>query len=68
MTTTKLSKLFEFQRFEGNARLQKVIDETHHRIEEQELTEEDLDQIAAAGVTQFNCAVRNREKKQHDGN
>lgn len=50
MTTAKLSMLFDYQRFEKNARLQKVIDEAHRRIEAQELTDDELDQVAAAGV------------------
>ena len=51
MTTANLSKLFEFQRFEANTRLQKVIDEVHRRFDEaRELTDGELDQIAAAGI------------------
>ncbi|MBP5208810.1 MAG: hypothetical protein J6330_10190 [Clostridia bacterium] len=50
MTTAKLSMLFDYQRFEKNARLQKVIDEAHRRIEARELTDDELDQVAAAGV------------------
>ena len=49
MTTAKLSMLFDYQRFEKNARLQKVIDEAHRRIEARELTDDELDQVAAAG-------------------
>ena len=50
MTTAKLSMLFDYQRFEKNARLQKVIYEAHRRIEARELTDDELDQVAAAGV------------------
>ena len=50
MTTEKLSKLFDFQRFEGNTRLQKVIDEAHRRIEARELNDDELDLVAAAGA------------------
>ncbi len=50
MTTAKLSMLFDYQRFEKNARLQKVIDEAHRRIEARELTDDELDRVAAAGV------------------
>ena len=50
MTTAKLSMLFDYQRFEKNVRLQKVIDEAHRRIEARELTDDELDQVAAAGV------------------
>lgn len=50
MTTSKLNRLFDFQRFEGNTRLQKLIDEAHRRIDVRELTDEELDRVAAAGV------------------
>ena len=50
MTTAKLSMLFDYQRFEKNARLQKVIDEAHRRVKALELTDDELDQVAAAGV------------------
>ncbi len=51
MTTAKLSRLFDYQRFERNARLQKIIDDTHRRVGARELTDDELDQVAAAGVT-----------------
>ena len=50
MTTAQVSMLVDYQRFEKNARLQKVIDEAHRRIEARELTDDELDQVAAAGV------------------
>ena len=50
MTTAKLSMLFDYQRFEKNARLQKVIDEAHRRIEARELDDDEIDQVAAAGA------------------
>ncbi len=50
MTTAELSRLFDFQRFEKNARLQRVIDEAHRRVKARELTDNELDQVAAAGV------------------
>ena len=50
MTTSKLNRLFDFQRFEGNARLQKVIDDTHRRLEARELNDDELDLVAAAGA------------------
>ena len=33
MTNAQLSRLFDFQRFAGNARLQTIIDDTHRRVE-----------------------------------
>lgn len=50
MTKTKLRNLFEYQHFEGNPRLQKLIDDVHRRIEERELTDDELGFVAAAGV------------------
>jgi len=50
MTTAKLSQLFDFQRFEKNDRLQRVIDEAHRRTVARELNDDELDQVAAAGV------------------
>lgn len=44
-----LALAFDFQRFEKSARLQKVIDAAHRRIEERELTDDELDWVAAAG-------------------
>ena len=50
MTTAKLSRLFDYQRFEKNARLQKIIDDTHRRVEARELDDDEIDQVAAAGA------------------
>ncbi len=49
MTNAQLSRLFDFQRFAGNARLQKIIDDTHRRVEARELDDDEIDQVAAAG-------------------
>ena len=50
MTKATLRSLFDFQRFEQNARLQKLIDATHSRVAARELTDDELDRVAAAGV------------------
>lgn len=50
MTNAQLSRLFDFQRFEKNARLQKIIDDTHRRVKARELDDDELDQVAAAGA------------------
>ena len=52
MTKASLSSLFDFQRFEGNTRLQKVIDDAHRRLEMRELEDDELDRVAAAGETE----------------
>lgn len=44
----KLKKLFDYQKFEDNARLNKMISDTESRYGE-ELSEDSLSQIAAAG-------------------
>ena len=49
MTNADLRRLFDFQRFEKNARLQAVIDETHARIKAYKLSDDVLDLVSAAG-------------------
>ena len=44
----KLKKLFDYQRFEQNAKLEKLIQETESRYAK-ELSEEDLSLVFAAG-------------------
>ena len=44
----KLRKIFEYQRFENNSRLAKIISETESRYGA-ELSDDDLEFIAAAG-------------------
>ena len=50
MTEKQLFRAFDFQRFEGNARLQAVIDAAHARCQPRPLTDAELDRVAAAGV------------------
>ena len=45
-----LFRLFDLQRFESNASLQRVIDTVHSRHAVKRLGMEDLEWIAAAGV------------------
>lgn len=47
-TEKQLYRLFEYQRFAKNPKLQKIIDETHKK-DVRELNEEDLDLVSAAG-------------------
>ncbi len=49
MTEKQLFRAFDRQRFAGNARLQAVIDAAHARVAARELTDEELDDVAAAG-------------------
>lgn len=50
----KLSRLFDYQKFEQNPRLQQVIDATNRRYSVQELSAEDMDMVAAAGDVYLN--------------
>ena len=45
----KLRKLFDFQRYEGNASLQSVIDDVHSRYAKRELDMDDMEWVNAAG-------------------
>ena len=46
----RLTKLFDYQRFENNPELQKMIDSAHARSATRELSLEDLSFVAAAGI------------------
>ena len=45
----RLKKLFDFQKFEGNASLQQVIDDVHARYAAKELDMDDMEWVNAAG-------------------
>ena len=61
---SKLRKLFDFQKFEGNPALQEVIDATHSRYAVQELSLDELEWVAAAGVPQSNLSKKSGKKDQ----
>ena len=46
----KLSRLFDFQKFEGNEDLQQVIDTVHARRKLRTLTMDEMEMVNAAGV------------------
>lgn len=50
MTEKQLFDAFDRQRFERNARLQRVIDAAHRRMNDRELDDDELDSVAAAGA------------------
>ena len=50
MTENKLYQAFSLQRFVENPRLQAVIDASHARMAARELTDDELDFVAAAGA------------------
>ena len=45
----KLKKLLDYQKFEQNPRLQKLIGESEARLEAAELSDESLEMVSAAG-------------------
>ena len=47
----RLRQLFDFQKFEGNASLQQVIDDVHARYARKELSMEDMEWVSAAGYS-----------------
>ena len=47
----KLKKLFDFQKFEGNASLQSMIDDVHARYAMKELNMDDMEWVNAAGYS-----------------
>ena len=56
---TKLSSIFDFQRFERNKKLQVLIDDTESRYA-YALSDDDLEWVNAAGE------IENKEKKNDD--
>ena len=53
----KLKNLFDFQKFEGNADLQSVIDSVHSRYTVRELNLEEMEWVSAAGIPE----IRNKK-------
>ena len=60
----KLRKLFDFQKFEGNASLQKVIDDVHARYAMKELDLDDMEWVNAAGDNSEPKRRKPEDKKQ----
>lgn len=54
-----MKQLFDFQRFEGNERLGKLISETENRS--RELSENDLNMVSAAGIPNQQAFFTNRD-------
>lgn len=46
----KLKALFDYQKFEGNSALQSVIDSVHSRYAVKELSLDEMEWVAAAGI------------------
>ena len=59
----KLKSLFDYQKFEGNSALQSVIDSVHSRYAVKELSLDEMEWVAAAGIPETKP-----EDKDHKGN
>ena len=59
---SKLRQLFDFQKFEGNSELQQVIDSVHARYAVRELSLDDMEFVAAAGVPEIPDRTREQGK------
>ena len=67
MTEKQLKQAFGYQKFERNPRLQAVIDAVHERVTLKELSDEDLDWVAAAGDTDdYKPLGRRKPQKPED--
>jgi len=56
----KLKALFDYQKFEGNAALQSVINSVHSRYAVKELSMEEMEWVSAAGEP--TAPVENEDK------
>ena len=59
---SKLRQLFDFQKFEGNSELQQLIDSVHARYAVRELSLDDMEFVAAAGVPEIPDRTRKQGK------
>lgn len=59
----KLKALFDYQKFEENSALQSVIDSVHSRYAVKELSLDEMEWVAAAGIPETKP-----EDKDHKGN
>ncbi len=66
MLEKKLSNLFDFQRYEKNAELQKVIDAVHARYSAQRLSDDEAELVAAAGTPETALTQKDPWKDKND--
>ena len=59
---SRLRGAFEYQKFDGNLKLQRVIDSVHSRYGMREL--EDLEMVSAAGIPEIMKKGKNDPKEQ----
>ena len=60
----KLKRLFDYQKFEQNADLQRVIDSVHARYARQELSLDDAEWVSAAGIANLYPKQDDQKKGQ----
>jgi hypothetical protein len=58
----KLKALFDLQKFEENRNLQQVIDSVHAKYAVRELSLDDMEFVAAAGIPELQNKQKNGEK------
>ena len=58
-----LKSLFDYQRFEQQPELQKVIDSVHARYSMRELNLDELEYVAAAAPREYSPDKKNQERK-----
>ena len=56
-----LKHLLDFQKFEGNAELQQIINSTHSRYAVRELSMDEMDWVNAAGIPETIPEDKNRK-------
>ena len=61
----RLSALMDFQKFEGNADMQRVIDSVHSRYAVQELSLDEMEWVAAAGRPEGNPGKNDRRNPKN---
>ena len=62
----KLSLLFDYQAFENNAELQRVIDRVNSRFTSRMLSDDEADLVAAAGQPEMALLRKQPRKKDNE--
>ncbi len=66
MTENMLFQAFDLQRFAENERLCSVIDRSHARMKGRELSDDDLDLVAAAGIPEMMGMMNDDPEQKSD--
>ena len=62
----RLSLLFDYQKYEKNADLQAVIDSVHARYSARQLSDDEADLVAAAGMPEMASKRRDPWRNEND--